>query len=310
MDKTNRYVFIVGSPRSGTTLLQSLLMTQNRVISVPETFYFDFFASYKAEQVILKSQVKKYVNFIEHQLGKEFSIQLSKKLNNCNRLKNKRTFFDNIFSIFYYIKNNKTNHRNQFLLEKTPSHIHFIEDIYDCFVNANIIGIIRHPVHCVSSSIKHWSEKSSKLRKLREYALNWVEGNEYLIEYNKIDGRLMIVKYENLISESERTIEEICNEIGLSFNSETITDYSNYVDKITTKKEVWKMNNKSQLKKCEKELNFWKRMSLEVWVVQYYTYQLQEKLDLKIYNKFLQKCIINKIIFITLFIRRQILRHK
>ena len=55
-------IFIVGFPRSGTTLLQSLLCTQKGVVSFPETHFFDIIAKTiktTSNDVIEKNCLKK-----------------------------------------------------------------------------------------------------------------------------------------------------------------------------------------------------------------------------------------------------------
>jgi hypothetical protein len=148
MNKLSRF-FIVGSPRSGTTLLQSQLVKEYNIISFPEThFFYEMRNSNKILHFLQRSNSEK----VNQKL-----ISLKDKLNINQFVINEKELSDYKGSVkvflelldFVAIQNNYNT-----WLEKTPIHLHFIKYIEKVDPNVHFIHIIRKGQDVISSVLE------------------------------------------------------------------------------------------------------------------------------------------------------------
>lgn len=298
-------VFIIGSPRSGTTLLQSLLATQPRVMTVPETFYFDYFGK-KVLLPFRKADIHGYMNYLSEKLGSDFSSEVSSVISRRD-IKNlsHATFFLEIFHTFYYIKNNRTLSPsvNNIYIEKTPSHFLQINNIRSLFPSTKFICIIRHPIPTVLSSVKYWKKKDY-YSNIAAYARMWQQGYSLFDNFKqKNTNDCYSIKYEDLISNSTSHVKQICDFVGIEFDDKNLKTYREKVEGITTNKEHWKNGNRMKISSKERNLSFRETFSLSTIIIQYYTRKLQIKLGFKVYHPFLKVIIPDMLIKLIIFIR-------
>ena len=102
-------------------------------------------------------------------------------------------------------------------VEKTPRHVFHLNTIFDDFPNAKVIIITRHG-NAVSSSIE------KRVGNLVDGVERWCIDNIEWYE-NKIKSKCLILKYENLIRNTEITNQIICN-----YLEEPYQDLSNTKD--------------------------------------------------------------------------------
>ena len=119
-----------------------------------------------------------------------------------------------IYKLWSYIckKEGKTR-----WVEKTPKHVFHLNTIFDDFPNAKVIIITRHG-NAVSSSIK------KRVGNLVDSVERWCIDNIEWYE-NKNKSKCLILKYENLIRNTESTNQIICN-----YLEEPYQDLSNTKD--------------------------------------------------------------------------------
>lgn len=131
----SKKIFLTGCPRSGTTLLQSIIATHDLVKSLFETHFFtvvtDNIDSSNPNKIISK---REYLIMIS---------RLSKNLFDTNNLSFEpsttfKQFFEAILGV--YIDKNSMN-GNQYILEKTPQHIYRVDEISSYYKKAIFIYI-------------------------------------------------------------------------------------------------------------------------------------------------------------------------
>lgn len=205
--------FIVGYPRSGTTLTASLVSRHSKVYIPAETHYFR--------------------NFVQQTNGTSTSEVLYEYFINNTRLKDlnipneilKGIIEDNfpnkpeiLASTLNYLarKNNK-----QVIGEKTPGHILNYKTIVSAYPDTKFIIVMRDGRDCVLSNIKEkWTYRNPK-----KHAAEW---NYYIAHYNdlisKYPDKAIIVKYENLIENPEQEIKKIMEFIGLEYEDSQLTE--------------------------------------------------------------------------------------
>jgi hypothetical protein len=222
----NKPCFIVGLPRSGTTLLQGILCNTGYYFPLPETHYFSKIATDIPEINISASQKKK----LKKRLQRKTKIHI--KQSELNNLNTKKEIFEGIINLYNY------DNFNTFL-EKTPRHVFNYKEISKYYPDARFICMIREPRNTVSS-ILNMSEQSQKKSITRMALLyNEIVSNINAIRNNK---NVKVVRYEDLVDDPHETIKGICDFLKIAFNPKYLKNISAPKNMIYSH-EKWKKNN-------------------------------------------------------------------
>lgn len=217
-----KYIFIVSTPRAGSTLLQSIIMSFAGIITNPETHFYSIMYN--------KNFLKKNFYLKKRNISRNLNINFEYSYFN---------FSKNIRNFKEYIDILLNSKEGRIFLEKTPMHLHFINKIESDFDNPIFIHVIREPYENVrslyvaaSENEKIWSGK----RTIEDCVQRWKKDMEIHIKHSEKRNHFYI-KYEDLKTRKEE-IEEKLKEI-LKVKKKQDVD----VSKIITKEEVWKENN-------------------------------------------------------------------
>jgi hypothetical protein len=224
-DAYKKPVFIVGSPRSGTTLIQGILCNTGKYFPMPETHFFSQVAYGLPEKGLSnKNRIK-----IQRILAQKSRIDIDRgSLSNLNTQK----------EIFEYVVGKfNTDNRIDFL-EKTPRHVFFYSKIMNYYPGAKFICMIREPKNVISSQLTNSPKQNKSVIRLS-------------LLYNKIAAAILeiqsksnvsIVKYEDLTFEPQQILEKICNFLNITFYPKILDDVSAPFE-IVSEHEFWKEKN-------------------------------------------------------------------
>src|SRR5438105_11874680 len=149
-----RPIFIVGCPRSGTTLLQCLIATQEGVVTFPETHFFEQAADNVPENrdgsIIAESAMPAF----EHATG-EMGMELQHPVKSLRSStlpdSNKKTLLLELLKGNLRARSLPVDLSTCRWVEKTPYHVFHIPEILAMFPDARIICVLRHPAAVVLS---------------------------------------------------------------------------------------------------------------------------------------------------------------
>ena len=197
----NRMIFIVGLPRSGTSLVEQILASHSEVYGC-------------GELTILELLIKK-------NLTRENKFQ-KEKLENIDNLKIIKNAFNKHVKKFY-------EGEKQIFTDKTPQNFMWIGIIKSIFPNAKFVHCERNPKDNCLSIYKN----------LFDGDINWSYNTKTIIQYYKNYKKIMsywikdyassiyTIKYENLISNSESNIKELLEFCDIKFEQNCIEFYNN-----------------------------------------------------------------------------------
>ena len=237
-------VFIVGCPRSGTTLLQSLLAANSHIVSFPEThFYEKLFGGHLRSLLGIPSRLVKthWKNVLEEIGHPEMGSFLPK-----------HSFFIRQYSrAFLQILDILTrNQGKQVWLEKTPGHLHVIDEIERYVPHPRFIHILRNGGDNIASLFdagkrypKFWSGEFGTLDQCLQ---SWVADIRISLKYAECENHRMI-KYERLADHPKMVLEMLCAFIGVPFEAEMVTNYARSADKLILEMEPWKSSVKEPI---------------------------------------------------------------
>ncbi len=243
-------IFIVGYPRSGTTLLQRLLVTQPGVYSFPETHYFCVIEKqllFNENRNILPSCLNNVFEKIAEKMEFRFTTEETNLIINRaheNRLSSK-DLFENIvirFLIHFHPVVQRLHTFNW--IEKTPNHAHFLERIVEFYPDAHILHIVRHPVPAIfSRKLKFPFNKDIPLEEL---ARRWNRILEDIEDFSELfPGNIYTFRYEDLVEDTETELAAVGDFLNISINPDLLSSIKqkNYSESFVLPSETWKLND-------------------------------------------------------------------
>tara|TARA_B100001142_G_C14314319_1_gene647875 strand:- start:146 stop:1705 length:1560 start_codon:yes stop_codon:yes gene_type:complete len=194
-------IFILGLPRSGTTLLEKIISSHSKVSSVSEIGYFF--------EIVNKNII------IENKINQS---QIDLFLN-----QNVAVDYENFLKSF--------NIKNEFVLDKTLTNFWFIGFIVLFFPNSKIIHSYRNPKDNCLSIFKNLFPLTID----EKWLYDQEEMGEYYLIYNDLmkfwnelfNNKIYNSKYEDLINDKEKKIKELINFCELEWDEKCLNHHKN-----------------------------------------------------------------------------------
>jgi hypothetical protein len=238
-------VFVIGCPRSGTTLLQSLLAAHPKIGSFPESQFFLTFAGkpqryrrmYGEHPSALADRARLAITEILLRLGiaprsGELAPAFLASVPNADidsltasRLLGRRT------SAFVRLLDTVTAERGETIwVEKSPLHYGFVDVIERFVPMSKFIHLNRSGIDVVASlrwaSLQYPDRKPwSSFANLDRCIGTWLAASRSALE-NAGRPNHHVAEYEELATEPEAALKSICDFIDVSYNPAMLTGYS------------------------------------------------------------------------------------
>lgn len=211
-------IFLVGAPRSGTTIVQSLLAAHPKITSFPETKFFHFLWADR-----LNSR-------LPDRLHKWFHQEIDRPdLYNESEIYGRQSTSDRIKWFVGVLDQLATEERNQIWIEKTPEHIHFVKDILDYLPDAKFIHLIRNPLDVTASMRKATQAPGSDVLWGGEWTLDFCLErwkSAALITYClRNSPQHLVVRYEDLLKDKTWFLSQCCHFIDVAYDVEMLRNY-------------------------------------------------------------------------------------
>ena len=207
-DKRSDPIFLVGFPRSGTTLLDTILRSHPEVEVVEE-----------------KPTVSKLINYIDEMPNG--GLKSLEKIDEKQIEKIKNVYFD-------FLDTQIENKNAKVYIDKLPLNIIHAGEIVRIFPNSKFIFSVRHPYDCVLSCFMQDFELNDAMANfldIKDSARLYDSVMKLWFQYVSIFKiKHHQVKYENLVGNFKKTTESVLNFLELPWD-EAVLNYS-----ITAKK--------------------------------------------------------------------------
>ncbi|MCB0064991.1 MAG: sulfotransferase [Caldilineaceae bacterium] len=240
-------LFLVGCPRSGTTLLQSMLAAHSAIASFPESHFLLIASRSRRARWMRKiglvaPEMRQHLRQFLHEVGHpELLPPMTYRLQPFIRQ-------------FAHILDQLTVVQGKSIwLEKTPGHLYYINDFANAIPNARFIHLIRNGADVVASLYEVTNQ----------YPAQW--GHGYTIEqcvkmWNRTVRLSMgyvgntnhhIVRYEQLLAQPEAVLGDLCRFIGVPFETTMRVAHHNVAPQLIAPYESWKSNALAPLHMAE-----------------------------------------------------------
>ncbi len=232
-------LFLVGCPRSGTTLLQSLLAAHSQIVSFPESHFYSRTISsrFPLRQCGLASLRSRthFLQFLDmighsdmrHYLPRfavsvrQYSRAFVAALDTVARDQNKRAW-----------------------LEKTPRHLDHVCDIATMVPGSKFIHLVRNGEDVIASLYEAVNKHPGVWRSIPtgdvDSCINrWVHSIQLSQRYVGVPDHA-IVRYEHLVEAPEQVLNGLCAFIGVPFEPSMLESYADNAASLVLPFETWK----------------------------------------------------------------------
>ncbi len=218
-------VFILSSPRSGSTLLRVMLAGHNNLCSPPELHLLPFETMSQREAQLGKSHLTE---------GLQRALMELKGIDaaTAKQLVNELILEDRTIQEVYHQLQQLAGDR--ILVDKSPTyafHKETLERAEELFQEAKYIHLVRHPYPVIESFARMRMDKLLGVEETNPYDLAesvWAKSNQNILEFlENIDSdRQLQIRYEDLVTEPETLMKSVCQFLDLPYTNSLIDPYS------------------------------------------------------------------------------------
>ena len=264
MKNETKQIFVVGSSRSGTTMMGRILGNHTDVFTFNELHFFGTIWSKHSEKRLSKTE---QVNMLSRLLCiQENGLFNQKKISDFNEksksiLQNKNCTALLVYELF--LNTITFENKSNISCEQTPKNIYYLDEILSHFPDAKVINMVRDQRGVLLSQKNKWKRRflgasaiplSEAIRSYINYhpiltATVWNSSLEYSSKFTN-NSRVRVVRFEELLVEPIRIVKELCQFLEIDFNQEmlkvpvigssTQQDFKNQLIIDSSKMEKWK----------------------------------------------------------------------
>jgi len=241
-------VFVVGMPRSGTTLLSSLLDAHPDLVIAPETHYFT--RCWTGEPIRTHDDADRMLNRLDQQPGvhdMDLSDEEWDTIRGRVQAHGTPTHGDVLRVL---LETFASRMEAPAWGEKTPDHLRFVPEMHRQFPEAVFVAIIRDP-RDVILSLKGlpWSRNT-----LPEQAWTWRRYAARTVQYHQdYADRFFGLRYEDLITNPGGTLRELCAFLGMPFRASMLELEEQAARPFDAGREPWKQKSGRQIDASNRE---------------------------------------------------------
>lgn len=209
--------FIFGVPRSGTTLVSSIINRHPLSFVTPETHFFNIFTEDKEKELLENPNeaLKNYYQILDRIRGdnhRTWAPTENEIIQQCNSDYTLRSVFVSICRIL------SKESQKQLIFEKTPGHLMHAEKIRKLFPDAPFINVIRDGRDVAESLVKVQWASDNYLENVLRWKLQIIKGGELLGN----DANTINVKYEDLVSDPATSSKNISAFLKIDYHQSTL----------------------------------------------------------------------------------------
>ena len=239
-ESEKKFIFIVGSPRSGTTMTALILGRHPAVHTFHELWFFE--KGWSPADGIRPLHMDDARKLERKLLAREVKGGLKRKGRTDNRIHQgsivanidpRKLDAPEIYKQFLMV-NTKENNR-EIPCEHTPGYIFYLEEILELFPRAKVISLVRDPRDVLLSQKKRWRQRLQKESEPKSHTALRVWMNYHPVSTSHLwytavrkarsfedHPNVHTVRYEDILNDPEQEILKICRFIGIDYFKEML----------------------------------------------------------------------------------------
>jgi hypothetical protein len=241
-------LFILGNPRSGTSLLRITLNCHNNIVIPPESgFIVWWYEKYKHWNPVNGFYILD--DILQSKKIETWNLDKNKILDNI-RLYNPKNYAE-ICSIIYLTYASNYNKDVKIIGDKNNYYIAHTDVLNKLYPNAKYIHLIRDVRDVACSYInlnKLGSESVYKPElptQIEDICKEWNDNNQSILNYSRTIQKenFLTIRYEDFVLDNRKTLLNICNFLGIEFDNAMLSYFDKNREFSLEPKETldWKM---------------------------------------------------------------------
>ena len=244
VSKLRRPLFIIGSPRSGTSVLRLILTCHSQILIPPECGFIIWlhsrYADWRLADNDSPSRVQAFLDdlFLSKKYG---TWMLDRGIIEEQIAFYKPENYAELCAVIYIAFGLKSGKRCTIWGDKNNFHVDHLQELVDLYKEARILHIVRdgRDVACSYREVMAAKSKSPYAPNLEtnvakialEWSTNVVKIDSFMSVMQKESA--MTIRYEDLVSQSISSLRDICEWLNLSYEAGMLDFYlSNTENKI------------------------------------------------------------------------------
>jgi Sulfotransferase family len=237
-------LFLVGAPRSGTTLLQTILASQAKLFTLKETHFFRHLQRRRFIRLVDRVAVDQdRVKFAFAFVTDNNKLEGSYDFSEIQSLASAARAFDRLMT------EEAGHHGLDGWLEKTPEHMFFMPAIRRYVPGAKFVHILRDGQDVVASMLdaqQKYPESWSWLGSVDEMVKIY---NRYVRTTRSNRGRAdtFVVRYNDLVERNGPMLDSLARFIGRAPGDLSFDNVASYRSDIVRPDEAWKIRSEKHI---------------------------------------------------------------
>ena len=219
--------FIIGSGRSGNTLLRAILAKHPAVVIPPESYVLgQIVRTYRVLSFLPWPELSRIVisKFEDHPQFFTWEISLQEFYERIVKFDIRKQNLSTLLNAFYMYYAEKKKPSAIRWGDKTPLNTFHLQRIRKVFPEAKFVHIIRDGRDVVSSYLK-----AGIYQKAEDAAKRWLSSIRLAQRFARQVGedRYLEIRYEQLVKDPETSVKKVCRFIDLEYRDEMLRFYEN-----------------------------------------------------------------------------------
>ncbi len=229
--------FIIGSGRSGTTLMTTIFNANPTVLAGPEVrLCMAFYQKYAHQNPVSATFTHDLANYINLVIGREKIIRKvhiwgtdieNSIFNNFDPAKLQQLDYANLYKLLQLNIEmpNKNNADAQIIIDKNPDYTFYVEPLMRLFPDAKFVVMLRDYRSVVSSYKLH---QGKRIESCVLNAFLWNKFNREIARlYATYPSKIMLLRYEDLVQDTEKWVRQTCQFLNIGFDKAMLTPHQN-----------------------------------------------------------------------------------
>ncbi len=215
--------FIIGNPRSGTTLFRLMLNSHSRITVPPECGFLTWlYPKYGSKNFLEPTILESFIDDLL--VTKKFETwRISKKSLIKHYDGKKISDYSEVAAQIYYVYSNLKGKKPQLVGDKNNYYIKELDIIKRIYPHCRFLFIARDGRDVAASyrEVMFSNIQANYAPKLPvsidAIAHEWVSNNQVIIEELKNTNKHLLVRYEDLVADPKSILKNVCNHLDIPY---------------------------------------------------------------------------------------------
>ncbi len=230
-------VFIVGTSRSGTTLMQTLLNASEDIRICPETKFLGKVMTpyYQYPSLLRRGRRSRILKqYVTAPFFQDSGVDSDRYLESMNEVSLSDTAGLAVLLAAFSKKHTLTR-----VGEKTPGHLYIAHRLLEEFPGSKLVAMVRDPRAVYASIIK----TPFKPERLSTFVVRWKRAFQLVQALKRLyPARVLPVSYEELVETPMEAMRRVTHFVDVKFSEQMLRPSVRHLQGIDFRREPWKAN--------------------------------------------------------------------